>query len=67
MGFQSYESPNFEKFQDSQIWESQDKITFGCRPRAKHREYYKGGRWWLPLSPNRGESCESMYARGSSV
>jgi hypothetical protein len=23
------------------------------------REYYMGGRWWLPPSPGRGESCES--------
>jgi hypothetical protein len=22
-------------------WESWDKMTFGCRPIAKHREYYK--------------------------
>jgi hypothetical protein len=26
---------------------------------ANHREYYKGGRWWLPPSPGRGESCVS--------
>ncbi len=24
---------------------------------ANHRVYYKGGRWWLPPSPGRGESC----------
>ncbi len=23
------------------IWESRNKMTFGCRPVAKHREYYK--------------------------
>jgi hypothetical protein len=23
-------------------WESWDKMTFGCRPVAKHRKYYKG-------------------------
>ncbi len=23
-----------------------------------------GGRWWLPRSPSRGESCESRVARG---
>jgi len=23
-----------------------------------------GGRWWLPSSPGRGESCESRVARG---
>jgi hypothetical protein len=25
-----------------------------------------GGRWWLPLSPGRGESSESKVARGLS-
>jgi len=25
----------------------------------RHIVYYKGGRWWLPPSPGRGESCES--------
>jgi hypothetical protein len=30
------------------------------------REYYKGGRWWLPSSPGRGESNESKVARGLS-
>jgi hypothetical protein len=34
---------------------------------AKHRKYYKGGRWCLPPSPNHSESCESMFAHGSSV
>ncbi len=24
----------------------------------RHKVYYKGGRWWLPPSPGRGESCE---------
>jgi len=27
----------------------------------------KRGRWWLPPSPGRGESCESMYAHGLSL
>jgi hypothetical protein len=26
----------------------------------RRREYYKGGRWWLPPSPGRGESCVSV-------
>jgi hypothetical protein len=25
------------------------------------------GRWWFPPSLNHGESCESMFARGSSM
>ncbi len=28
---------------------------------ASYRVYYKGGRWWLPPSPGRGESCVSHY------
>jgi hypothetical protein len=23
-------------------WEFRDKMTFGCKPMAKHKEYYKG-------------------------
>jgi len=26
---------------------------------TSRRKYYKGGRWWLPPSPGRGESCVS--------
>jgi len=26
---------------------------------TSRREYYKGGRWWLPPSSGRGESCVS--------
>jgi hypothetical protein len=29
-------------------------------PMESHRVYYKGGRWWLPASPGRGESCVSV-------
>jgi hypothetical protein len=29
-------------------------------PVERSRVYYKGGRWWLPPSPNRGESCVSV-------
>ncbi len=25
------------------------------------------GRWWLPSSPGRGESCESVFVHGESV
>jgi len=34
---------------------------------ARHKKYYKGGRWWFPPSLSHGESCESMFARGSSM
>jgi hypothetical protein len=48
-------------------WKSREKWHLGATPMANHREYYKGGRWWLPPSLGRGESCELVYARGSSV
>jgi hypothetical protein len=47
-------------------WESRDKKSFGW---GRHREMQSilyGGRWWLPLSPGRGESCKSKVACGSS-
>jgi hypothetical protein len=34
---------------------------------ARHKEYYKGGRWWLPPSLGHDESYESVFAHGSSV
>jgi hypothetical protein len=30
-------------------------------------EILQGGRWWLPPSPGHGESCESVFARSSSM
>jgi hypothetical protein len=39
----------------------------GASPVAKHKIYYKGGRWWLPPSSSCGESCEFVFARGSFV
>jgi hypothetical protein len=34
---------------------------------ARHRKYYKRGRWWLPPSVGHGESCEFVFACGSSM
>jgi hypothetical protein len=61
VGFQSCESPNFGN--------SWNKMTFGCMPQAvaKHKKYYKKGRWWLPPSLGLGKSCESVFAHGSSM
>jgi hypothetical protein len=57
------------KWWESQFRELQHgvprKTQFGLAPMANHRKYYKWGRWWLPLNLGRGESCESVYARGS--
>ncbi len=34
---------------------------------VRHKKILKGGRWWLPPSPGRGESCLSVFARGLFV
>jgi hypothetical protein len=51
-------SPNRDSF-ETPLWESQEKEPFGCSLRAELQRILKGGRWWLPLSPGRGESSES--------
>jgi hypothetical protein len=40
------------------------KMPFGCRCGGVMQKILYGGRWWLPPSPNRGESSESKVARG---
>jgi hypothetical protein len=65
MGLQSCKNPNFGDFGD--FGTPRTKWHLGASPVAKHREYYKGGRWWLPPSAGCDESCESVFARGSSV
>ncbi len=42
------------------------KRPFGCGPRGELQSILYGGRWWLPPSPGRGESCESRVTRGLS-
>jgi hypothetical protein len=59
MSSQSLKSPNRDYF-GTPPWESRDKKPFRCGcHRATHRILY-GGRWWLPPSPGRGESSESV-------
>jgi hypothetical protein len=65
MNSQSLESPNRDSFR-TPPWESQEKVPFGCRCRGQTQRILYGGRWWLPLSPGRGESCESRVAHGLS-
>ncbi len=65
MGPQTCESLNFGNF-ETPIWESRNKMPFGCGPCVKAHSILEGGRWWFPPSPGRGESCESEFARGSS-
>jgi hypothetical protein len=34
-------------------------VPFGCSLGRELQKIQYGGRWWLPLSPSRGESSES--------
>jgi hypothetical protein len=63
MRLQSHGSPNCWNF-ETPTWDFQDKKPFGCGPRGELQSILYGGRWWLPPSPSRGESCESRIARG---
>jgi hypothetical protein len=65
MNSQSPGSPNWDSF-ETPLWESRDKKPFGCGCRGITQRILYGGRWWLPPSPGRGESCESRVARGLS-
>jgi len=47
MGPQSRGSPNFGNF-GTPIWESWDKMPFGCGLRGEAQNILQGGRWWLP-------------------
>jgi hypothetical protein len=55
-------SPNLGSFGITP-WESRDKKPFGCGCNANAHEILYGGRWWLPSSPGRGESCESCESK----
>jgi len=65
MSAQSPGSPNRDNF-ETPLWESREKEPFGCRCGGELQRILYGGRWWLPLSPGRGESSESKLARGLS-
>jgi hypothetical protein len=58
-------SPNLDNF-EIPPWESWDKKPFECGCRKVTQRLLYGGRWWLPLSPGHGESCESRVARDLS-
>jgi hypothetical protein len=54
------------KFQESRwdnfgspFQESQEFVPFGCSLHCELQRILYGGRWWLPPSPGRGESCVS--------
>jgi hypothetical protein len=55
---QSCRTPNCCNF-GSPTWESRDKRPFRCGPCGEAQSILQGGRWWLPPSSSRGESCVS--------
>ncbi len=57
MNSQSPGSPNRDSFGTPKE-ESRDKKPFRCRCCGQVQRIPYGGRWWLPLSPSRGESSE---------
>jgi hypothetical protein len=59
MNAQSPGSPNRDSF-GTPLWESREKEPFGCRCGGVTQRILYGGRWWLPPSPGRGESNESV-------
>jgi hypothetical protein len=65
MSVQSPESSTRDSF-GTPPWESREKVPFGCGSHGVTQRILYGGRWWLPLSPGRGESNESKVARGLS-
>jgi len=65
MTSQSPGSPNQDSF-ETPPWESRDKKPFRCGCRGEAHNILYRGRWWLPLSLGRGESCESRIAHGLS-
>jgi hypothetical protein len=58
MSSQSSGIPIRDNF-ETPTWESREKESFGCSLRAELQSILYGGRWWLPPSSGRGESCVS--------
>jgi len=65
MNAQSPESSNRDNFR-TPIWESLEKVPFGCKCGSETQRILYGGRCWLPLSLSHGESSESSVACGLS-
>ncbi len=65
MNAQSPRSPNWDNF-GTPLWESWEKVPFGCKCGCETHIILHGGRWWLPPSPGCGESSESKVTRGLS-
>jgi hypothetical protein len=65
MNTQSPRSLNWDNF-GTPLWESGEKVPFGCKCDRESQRILYGGRWWLPLSSSHGESSESKVARDLS-
>jgi hypothetical protein len=65
MNAQNPRSPNRDNF-ETPLWESREKVPFGCKCDREAQIILYGGKWWLPPSPGRGESSESRVAHGLS-
>jgi hypothetical protein len=63
MNAQSPGSPNKDNFA-TPLWESREKVPFGCKCGGVTSIILYGGRWWFPPSRGRAESSESRVARG---
>jgi len=48
-------------------WSPETKWHLDVGPMAKHRYYYKGGRWWLPPNPGCDKSYEFMFTCALSM
>jgi hypothetical protein len=62
---QSPGNPNQDSF-GTPLWESREKVPFGCSLRGRTQRILYGGRWWLLPSLGCGESSESKVTRGLS-
>jgi len=58
MSVQSPGTPTRDSF-GTPTWEPREKEPFGCSLRGETQRILYGGRWWLPPSLGRGESCVS--------
>jgi hypothetical protein len=65
MNTQSLGSPNRDSF-ETPLWESREKVPFGCKCDNEMQIILYGRRLWLPPRPGRGKSSESKVARGLS-
>jgi hypothetical protein len=59
MDAQSPGSANRDSF-ETPLWESWEKVPFGCSLRGELQRILYERRWWLPSSSGRGESNESV-------